>query len=116
MKLLEEFDNLEVAEVVRTQLFHAGIVSHLSVDGSSTIGGILPDRHFVSLFIVFDNQYEDAVNYLKNKHHIVTTGLSKEEIKKVQKSLKVGINTSINKALIPVAIIMAALFVFLVTR
>ena len=116
MKFLQEFENVEAAEIVVTQLRQVGILSHFSVDGSSTKGGILPDRHFISLYTVLENQHEDAVAYLTNKNHSVTTGLSKQEIENIDKSLKDGASASLNNALAVGIIIVLGILIYILLQ
>jgi len=116
MKFLQKYENKEAAKVASDQLSQVGILSHITVDGSSTIAGVLPDMHFVSLYVVLESQYDDAERFIEDRNHLVTTGLSKKEIAEIQKDMKDGVNASLNKALTIGLILVLAFVVFLVTQ
>ena len=116
MKFLQSFESKESAKNALEQLKQVGLVAHLSVDGSSTKGGALPGRHFVSLYSVLPEQHDDALKFLTNKKHRVRTGLSKKEMTELNNQLYRGVSKSLNKFILFGLLIVLSLFIYLVSQ
>ena len=65
------------------------------------------------VWIHIDHQYDDALNYLRNPQYEITTGLSEEELARLEDSANIYLNKLVNYFLIGVGILVVAIVMFI---
>lgn len=84
MQLIEQYSDLSQAESAANQLRNKGILTHISSKGSYSASRAVTGAFKVGLWAVLDSQYHDACALLTNSKHKVTSGLSEEDLKKLE--------------------------------
>jgi len=87
MKLLKEFDNKEEAKVFASALLHKGIAAHLAGAYSSNYR-IVTGTTKVSVWVVLNEQFEDAVKLINDPDYQVQNRLPDAEIEKFNQALE----------------------------
>ena len=100
MKLVTKFERLTDADEAAMLLMSHGIVTHVSARGTKSLGYIIQNIADAGLWAILDHQYEDAVKVLDDHNHIVTTGLSEQELLEFEEHAEFNIFNSLNKALL----------------
>ena len=80
MKLLQTYEDQWEAEEVASALEAVGIPAYVSATNSHLFGRMQSGALKTGLWISLNHQYDDAMAVLQNPEHIVTTGLSPEEM------------------------------------
>ena len=99
MNLIEKFDDLEAAKSAQHNLTNKGILSHISRSGAPIGGGLPYGVMTIELWSVLEDQHDDAIEYLQNRKHNVTSGLSRKEISKFNQNMNTSVAKSLNKAI-----------------
>ena len=100
MKLIAKFDSVAEADAVAMQLRSVGIVTHVSHRGTKSLGHIMHSLADSGLWVVLEHQHEDALSFVNDYNHTVTTGLSDDEFREFQENAGKEIFNSLNKAII----------------
>jgi len=87
MKLLQEFDNQVEGKAFASALLQKGIATHLAGAYSSNYR-IATGTTKVGVWIVLDDQFEDAIKLLSNPNHQVQNRLPDTEIEKFKQALE----------------------------
>lgn len=88
MQLIEQFASLPDAQDAALRLRREGILTHISSLNSYVMSGLFTGAVRIGLWSVLDSQYEDACKVLTDPKHIVTTGLSEDELVLIEKNAK----------------------------
>ena len=114
MKMITRDSDLQYLKVLQERLEEAGIPA--IIQGDNTARMIIP--FFLlqpTLWIYFDEQFEDAVNLTMDSEYIVTTGVDVEAFYEKQPT-ELEQRSQLNAALIHLALflllIMAGMFIF----
>lgn len=99
MQLIEQYASLPDAQNAAIRLRREGILTHISSLNSYVMSGLFTGAVRVGLWSVLDSQYEDACKLLANPEHIVTTGLSEDELVLIEKNAKKDSYDFFNKLL-----------------
>lgn len=100
MLLIGNFEDVASADHAAEMLLSQGIMTHVSSRDTKLLGTRVSGFIKAGLWVVLEHQHEDAIQYLNNDRHIVTTGLSPEEIAEFESLAKASTFQSFNKALI----------------
>lgn len=100
MKILKQYYDLSEAETLAEKLESKGIVTYISSKRSHELSRIRTGAFKVGLWAVLDHQFQDAMAFLSNSKHKITTGVSPEEMVQLKKQAKVSAYNSLNKFLI----------------
>ena len=69
MKLITQYSDSHDAESVSGRIRRAGVMTVVSSKRSHTLSSVRTGAFRVGLWVVFDDQYEDAIQLLENKDH-----------------------------------------------
>ena len=97
MKLLNQYQDINEAERVANKLETKGILSFVSSKRSYNLSSYKTGALKVGVWIVLNNQYSDAVSFLKNKNHKIQSAISPEEIKTLKEQAQKSTFHSLNK-------------------
>ena len=100
MRLIAEYLDLMEAEDAAMRLRREGILTHISSKHSFVISGYVTGAFQVGLWAVLDSQYEDARAYLADENHEVTSGLSEEELSRLETKASQNSYTVFNRFLL----------------
>lgn len=100
MKLIASFESVSGADQSAMLLGTQGIVTHVSSRGTNSLGYIIPNIANAGLWAILDHQHEDAVSFLNDNDHTVTTGLSELELVEFNAVASDNIFNSLNKAIL----------------
>lgn len=100
MILLREYFSSSDASDDAKKLEWQGIPTHVSSQKSHSLLSIHTGAIKVGLWILLNHQHDDAVAYLNNNNHLVTTGLTEKQLKRLKKQASVSAYHYINKILI----------------
>ncbi len=84
MKLIQQYPGLVTAQDAALRLRQQGILTHLSSKNSFVVSGYITGAFKIGLWVVLDEQYFDACEYLRNSEHIVETGLSEAQLQALE--------------------------------
>jgi hypothetical protein len=88
VRLIEQYGNIVQAEDAAEKLRVLGILTHISSKNSYGISRASTGAIKVGLWAVLDFQYKDACSVLTKSKHVVTSGLSEEELMKMESEAK----------------------------
>ena len=100
MQLIKQFESVEEAELTSKNLENRGILTHVSSKRSHNLSRHRTGAIKVGLWSMLDYQYDDAVSFLNNKSHIITTSIPKEEIEQLKLHASTEFKKSMNKFLV----------------
>ncbi len=100
MQLIARYEDALEAEDVAARLEHAGILAYVSSVNSHLFGRIQTGALKVGLWIVLEHQYEDALAYLQDEEHDITTALSAQEIEELRSRTQSASYDFFNRVLI----------------
>jgi len=86
MKLLTQYSDINEASKVYGMLRESGIMSEITSASSYMLSQTKTGAVTVGLWVVFDNQYEDAVKLLKNPNHIPEHMLTLDEMIEIEEN------------------------------
>ena len=112
MKLIRNFHYVEEAEQIAEQLRQQGIVTHISSKG---LHGYFKVAIKVGLWAVLDEQYEDALKFIADPAHTITSGLTPDQIEMLQQEASGSTFEMKNNAILYGVILIIALIVLLMT-
>lgn len=112
MKLLKQFSDEIEAESFSEKLRNKGLMTYISSKRSMSFGRHQTGALTVGVWVVLENQYEDAFELMKNKNHKPSNSLSVEEIEKLESKLKISLSGSIKKGLTKTLNILAVITLF----
>jgi hypothetical protein len=84
VRLIEQYGDIVQAEDAAEKLRSLGILTHISSKDSYRISRAFTGALKVGLWAVLDFQYKDACGVLTKSKHIVTSGLSEENLVKME--------------------------------
>lgn len=120
MKLLSEFESEEFAEKTSEDFRNKGILTYISSADSKRLGSFKTGALKVGLWVVIDEQYEDALLLLRDPSHQVKVHLSSEEMQlledRVNSANKKYLDSFVNKALFIAVILGSILFIIFVSN
>ena len=99
MKLIAKFKSTTDADSASMQLSSMGIVTHVSQRGTKNLGLPIDGLVDAGLWAVLDYQFDDAVKFINDNNHVITTGLSEEELIQFNKSAGDTVFKSLNRAI-----------------
>jgi len=114
MKLLRHYSHTSDAEDAARKLESKGILTHVTAKYSQRLSRHMTGALKAGLWILIDDQYEDAREFLNNPRHKITTGIAPKEIQRMRELAKPRVFEALNTAIVYggiLAIIM--LFIFL---
>ena len=114
MRLIRQYDDVMQAQDAALRLRREGIPTHISSRHSHVASGVVTGALKVGLWGLLDSQYHDALAFLEDANHRVTTGLSEEELVRVESSATKTSFASFNKLLWYVGPVVLAVIVGLV--
>ena len=79
MRMIEEFESAHDAEIASLNYRGKGILTHVSSSHSNSLWVITGARK-VGLWVVLEDQYQDAIELGKNHSHCPLTALSEDEM------------------------------------
>lgn len=91
MKHLTDFDDLYTAQTTSNRLRASGVLTHVSNEHSRT-HSFITGAFSVGLWVILDEQYNDAIGLLNNKQHVVDTPLSEDEMTTLELEAKTNFN------------------------
>ena len=100
MELIRTFGSIEEAETISAELESKGVLTYVSSTRSHELSPALTGAINVGLWVTLDSQYDDAVAFINNKEHKITSGISVEEIAKLKWQASKGVKKSLNQFLI----------------
>jgi len=114
MKLLKHYSYVSDAEVDAARLEKRGVPTHVTAKYSQNMSRIYTGAFKAGLWVLIDDQYEDAYKFLNNSKHKITTGINQKEIQRIRQLAKPKVYEALNTAVIYGAILaLFLLFVFL---
>lgn len=87
MRILQHFNTAKDAEAVGRTLEDHGIATFVSGTSEEWAGGPISGPAGAALYVIVDQQYEDAVRLLDNPDHEVRFTLSPDDISHIRSSL-----------------------------
>jgi len=99
MKLLKQYHCLFDAEKMAKRLENKGIATHVSSKRSHSLSRHRTGAIKVCLWAVLNHQHQDAIAYLHNSKHKVTTSISLEEVQILKQQASEVSYSSLNKFL-----------------
>ena len=99
MKLIREYTSLTDAEAFAKRLRKKGVLTQISSVNSKQLGAMVTGAVKVGVWVVLDEQADDAASLLNNKRHAVQHLLTEEEMKLLESGAKEQMDNSINTAL-----------------
>lgn len=97
MKLVAQYSDLLDAEEVSERIRRAGVMTVITSKRSHNLSRFRTGALNVGLWAVFDDQYEDAVQLLKNRKHKPSRVISLEEMNELDIAAKEQIAFSSKK-------------------
>ena len=91
---------LSDAEEMAERFENKGIATHISSKRSHSLSGHRTGATKVGLWVILEHQSQDAIEYLHNWKHKITTGISPEEIVNLMQQSNIASYNSLNKFLI----------------
>ena len=90
MKLVTQYFDLNEAEIENQRLRLSGVMSVVLSKKLSRLGARFSGHYKVGLWVVFDDQYEDARQLLENINHVPKRVISQKEMEEIERSSKSG--------------------------
>jgi len=113
MKLLKHYSYASDAEEDAARLELRGIPTHVTAKYSQSMSRLYTGALKAGLWILLDDQYEDAYKFLNNSKHKITTGIDQQEIHRIKKLAKPRVYEALNIAIIyGVILALVLLFIF----
>ena len=118
MRLYRQYTSVTEAENIAERLEKRGIPSHVSGKHSMQLSGYLTGTLKVGLWIVLNEQYEDAVKVINNPGYRPRNTLSPEELERVKAQATLSARDRMAEASITflLAIPLIAFLMFLLAR
>ena len=114
MKLLKQYNSASDAKDDAAMLEMRGVPTHVTAKYSQSMSRLHTGALKAGLWILIDEQYEDAYNFLNNSKHRITTGIDQKEIQRIKNLAKPRVYEALNTALVyGVILALLLLFVFL---
>jgi len=88
MKLVTQYFDLNEAEKENQRLRQSGVMTVVLSKKLSRLGAKFSGHYKISLWVVFDDQFEDARQLLENKNHLPQRVISQKEMEDVEHSSK----------------------------
>ena len=110
MKLIRNYHDISDAQQVAEQLRQQGIVTHISSKG---LHGYFRVAIKVGLWAVLDDQYEDAVKYIADPTHQISSGLSQAQIETLQHEVRDSSFAMMNNAIVYGVVLIIAMLLLL---
>ena len=101
------------AEHHAARLESKGIVTHVTAKHSQNLSRVFTGALKSGLWVLIDEQFEDAYQLLNNPKHKVTSGMDREKINEIKSSIKPLVHEQINTAIVygvVLAVIMLIVF------
>ena len=83
MKLIDEFECAHDADIASLNYREKGILTHVSSRHSNSLR-VITGAMNVGLWVVLDDQYQDAIELKRNRSHQPSTALSDEEMTQLE--------------------------------
>lgn len=112
MKLLTELHDLAEQQRIKLLMESNGILIHIANEDTARNLGFLHPAGKYAIHVVYDEQYEDAVKLMNNENHVVKKPVDIEEYKK---ALQSNIDSTRNKIMIFLVILLASLLGLFIT-
>lgn len=100
MKLLKQYSSISDAECAAKKLEDRGILTHVSSKQSKALSAQKTGAFHVGLWSVLEHQNYDAISFLQNSKHEITSALSKEELIQLKQQAKTSSFKTINRLLV----------------
>jgi len=113
MKLITEYDELSKAEEISDRLRRAGVMTVVTGKNSFRLSSSKTGVLKVGLWVVFDDQYKDAILLLKNRKHKPFRKLSLKEINDLDESAKRKLSFSGKKIFEKIAVFITSSIIIL---
>lgn len=113
MKLITKFSSRDDADEASRLLETNGVATFISSKRSHRIGGLFTGAFHVGLWVILDEQYQDAQRLLSDPNHRVERKLTQSEISEIRSSVRSGDMSQVLKLLFQL-LMMAALFALVV--
>ena len=84
MKLIRYYEDTFEAEQIAARLESNGIAVYVSTGNANLFGRIQSGAMQIGLWAVLDDQYDDAVAFIADNQHQITTGLTAAEIEQLK--------------------------------
>jgi hypothetical protein len=88
MKLVTQYFHYHEAEETSDRLRRAGVMTVALGKGFRTLGVKMTGMYQASLWVVFDDQFDDANKLLENPDHIPSRKMTTEEMNELEESIK----------------------------
>ena len=83
MRLIDEFESAHEADIASLNYREKGILTHVSSRHSNSLR-MITGATKVGLWVVLDDQYQDAIELRKNQSHRPSTTLSEDEMTELE--------------------------------
>ena len=83
MKLFKSFEHLSEAELVAMQMRQKGIMTYVANRNSKNLGAMGAGPLQIGLWVVLDEQYEDARQVYNNPDHVVSAPLTAAQMRQL---------------------------------
>lgn len=110
MKLLKEFEYESDAETLIARLRRAGVLAVALNRGASNLSGATASAVKVAVWVVIDEQFDDAYELLRNKCHPVKNPLTEEQMVQLANEAAIT-HSSLPRYLMAAAVFSVALIV-----
>jgi len=100
MILIRQYLSSSDAEIDGSDLEEQGIPTHVSSKGSHALSRSRTGAVTVSLWVLLNHQYDDAVLFLRDRKHKITTGITPAEMKHLKAQAKLNTYHYLNKVLV----------------
>ena len=80
MYLVASYSDSEVAQTISRKLESVGVFTCIKIDGSKILG---LGFESASIYALSKEQQEDAISFIRNPNHRISSRLSKKEIEKL---------------------------------
>ena len=118
MKLLDQYHDISKATELALMLRNEGILTYISSKRSYELGSVRTGVFKVGLWVVLDEQFEDAKKYLKNPNHIIGYKLSEEEMVALESEAEAAFSNNVSGLITKsanwfIALVLLAIIVFI---
>ncbi len=97
MKLVREFDDANEAEIISESLRERGVMTAVTSVDSQRLGRTRTGSLKVGLWVMFEEQLNDAVQLLENPDHQLVYKIPLDEMRRIEAEAKIRHEKSLNR-------------------
>ncbi len=97
MKLIREYDDVNEAEIISSSLREKGVMTKVTSADSQRLGRFKSGSIKVGLWVMFEEQFIDAVEILKNPDHELEYKIPVDEMHRIETEAKTKHENGLNR-------------------